>query len=186
MFSFTSDREKRLWLWALAVVLAIYATLGLAQTLAGRLCEQGLISAAIWFSLFLIGLTILALAWKRRPGGAEIGIGLGIAAVYLLLFLRMAIPEERSHLVEYSVLAAFIHQALIERSRNIRLAWSPAISAIGITALLGFVDEAIQLFLPNRFFDLRDIAFNALAALMAVAANVLLAWVRTRFSGQKK
>ena len=31
---FSSYRERRLWLWVLAVMVAIYATLGLAQTLA--------------------------------------------------------------------------------------------------------------------------------------------------------
>ena len=41
MSLFTSDRERRLWLWTLAVVVAIYSTLGLAGTLAGALREQG-------------------------------------------------------------------------------------------------------------------------------------------------
>ena len=38
---FTSDRERRLWAWTLAVVAAIYSTLGLAQTLAAVLGDSG-------------------------------------------------------------------------------------------------------------------------------------------------
>ena len=36
---FTSDRERRLWSWVLAVIVAIYSTLGLAGTLAEHIAE---------------------------------------------------------------------------------------------------------------------------------------------------
>ena len=50
---FTSDRERRLWLWTLAVMAAIYSTLGLAPKLAGMLRNRGLIDAAFFFCLLL-------------------------------------------------------------------------------------------------------------------------------------
>jgi hypothetical protein len=53
MSLFTSDRERRLWLLALTVGVAIYSTLGLASTLAGALRDRGLIEAAFWLGLFL-------------------------------------------------------------------------------------------------------------------------------------
>ena len=56
----------------------------------------------------------------------------------------------------------------------------PAVLAIVATALLGWLDEAIQLFLPDRVYDLRDVGFNALAGLMAVVASAALAWARRR------
>jgi hypothetical protein len=52
---------------------------------------------------------------NSRPGGLEIVIALGIVAVYLMVFTRITILEERTHLIEYSVLAVFIHEALLER-----------------------------------------------------------------------
>lgn len=67
MALFASDRERRLWLWTLAVVVAIYSSLG-------------------------------------------------IAAAYVLAFVRMSIPEERTHLVEYGVVGVFLYQALAERA----------------------------------------------------------------------
>ncbi len=154
MAIFTSKREKRLWSWALIVLIGIYATLSLAQKLSGLLRESNLLDEAFWLALWLVGGTILGLALRARPSGAEIGVGLGITAVYLLLFLRMAIPEERSHLIEYSVLAAFIYEALKERQKNGGNITRPAMLAFVITVLLGWLDEAIQLFLPNRFYDL--------------------------------
>ena len=43
MSLFTSDRERRLWLWTLAVLVAIYATLGPARVLADALRERNLL-----------------------------------------------------------------------------------------------------------------------------------------------
>jgi hypothetical protein len=92
---FTTDRERRLWTWTLAVVVAIYSTLDLARMLAGELRDRELLDATFLLGLLLIGGTIVTLALKTKPGRVEIGIALGVAAVYLLVFLRMAIPEGR-------------------------------------------------------------------------------------------
>ena len=177
---FSSDRERRLWLWTAVVVVAIYSTLGLARTLAGLLRNRGALDDSFMIGLLLIAAAIVALALRTRPGGAEIGIALGVAAVYLLLFLRMAVPEERSHLIEYSVVAALIYQALTERRANGRHVPAPAALAVAMTALLGWIDEGIQSVLPNRVYDIRDVGFNALAGLMAIVASVVLAWARHR------
>ena len=167
---FTSDRERRVWLWTAVVLVAIFSTLGLA----GALRNRGLLDDSFMVGLLLIGAAILTLARKTRPGGVEIGIALGVAAVYLLLFLRMAIPEERSHLIEYSVVAVLIYQALVERRANGRAVPTPAVLAVAVTALLGWIDEGIQALLPGRFYDLRDVGFNALAGLMSIAASLAI------------
>ena len=52
--------------------------------------------------------------------------------------------------------------------------------AVVATALVGALDEGIQVLLPSRVFDPVDILFNVLAGLMAVAASVALAWARRR------
>lgn len=179
MSFFTSDRERRLWAWTLAVVVAIYSTLGLARTLAGILRDHGLIADAVLLSMILIGAAIVMQGLKRRPGGAEIGVALGGAAVYLLMFLRMtASPEERTHLMEYTVVALLIYEALTERASNGRRVPVPALLAIGATALLGVLDEVIQAVLPSRVFDPLDMLFNVLAAVMAILASVALRWAR--------
>ena len=97
-----------------------------------------------------------------------------------MLFVRMENPQERTHLIEYGVLAAFIYEALAERVRNGRGIPLPSVLAVFATTLLGLLDEGIQVLIPNRVFDIRDVGFNALAGLIAVAASVALAWVRKR------
>ena len=181
MTLFASARERRLWLWTLAVVAAIYSTLGLTGTLAGALRDYGLLDVSIWvmFAMFLVGATILTQGLKVRPRGAEIAVALGVTAVYLLLFLRSsALPEERTHLMEYGVLGVLIHEALAERASQGRRVPLPPLLAVLATALLGVLDEVIQWFLPNRVFDPQDILFNLLAGTTSIGAVLALAWAR--------
>lgn len=178
---FTSRRERRLWFWSLAVIAAIYSTLGVAPTLAGLLRDWSLLEAAFLLGMLLVGAAVVTQGLKARPGGAEIGVALGVAAAYLLVFVRMTIPEERTHLIEYGVLAVLIYEALAERAGQGRRLPAPALLAVLATTLAGTLDECIQAFLPNRVFDARDILFNILAGVMAVAASVALGWARRRF-----
>ena len=181
MSLFSSPRERRLWLWTLAVVAAIYSTLGLTGTLARTLREFGLLDASTWvlLAMFLVGATIFTQGLKVRPGGIEIAVILGVAAAYILLVLRStAIPEERTHLMEYGVVGVFTYEALSERVRQGRRVPLPPVVAVVLTSALGVVDESIQWLLPNRVFDPQDILFNLLAGATSVAAVVMLAWAR--------
>jgi VanZ family protein len=185
MSPFTSDRERRLWLWALAVVVAIYSTLGLAGTLAAELRERDLLEASFVLGLLLVVAAIAGSALKRRAGRREIWVALGVTAVYGMMLMRMFItPEERTHLFEYGLVAILIHQALTERLRHGRRVPAPAVLAVAVTALLGWLDEGIQALLPSRVYDLRDVGFNALAGLMAITASLALARAR-RWIGQR-
>ena len=177
MTLFSSRRERRLWLWVLAVMVAIYATLGLAQTLAETLRERGLLDISIGLFLlcmFLVGATILTQALKVRPGGAEVAVAIGVATAYLLVFTRMTVPTERSHLIEYGVVGILIFEALTERAkpRPPRAAAAPArrpgdrSAGRAEEASWRAFDEGIQAILPNRVFDPVDILFNLLAGTM--------------------
>jgi VanZ family protein len=180
MALFTSDRERRLWLLALAVLAAIYSTLGPAQIVAGALRERNLLRISVAALILLVGLIIAGQWVKRRPGWREIGVAVGVTFVYLWALARILSPEERTHLVEYSVVAIFIHRALLERRRNGGRVPIPGAIALLVTLLLGWLDEAIQALLPNRVYDIRDVGFNTLAALMAITASLALARARGR------
>ncbi len=175
---FASHRERRLWAWTIALVVAIYSTLGLAGTLVGAVSQE-LLAAGILLCMLLVLATIVTQGLKARPGGAEIGIALGIAAAYTLAFLRMSgSVAERTHLMEYGVVAVFIHEALRERASHGRRVPVPALLAFLATSLLGILDECIQAILPSRVFEWVDILFNVLAAFTATVASVLLGWAR--------
>ena len=174
MSLFTSDREGRLWVWTLAVIVAIYSTLGPARMMAEALHERGLLEVSIAVVLILI-VGILGISWvRRRPNWREVGAVVGVAFAYWMVWIRIESWEERTHLIEYGIVAALIHQALLERARNGKSVPVPAALAVAITALLGTLDEVIQAMIPSRVFDVRDIFFNALAGFMVIAARLAL------------
>lgn len=175
---FSSPRERTLWMWTGMVAAGIAATLFLSGVVADPALGQTIAALAFGASMILIGVAVVLMALKARPRGLEIGVGVGVAAVYILLLTRMTAPE-RSHLIEYSVLAALMYEALSERRANGRIVPVPAaLAALGATTL-GILDEAVQLALPSRVFDTLDILFNGLAALGAILAVIVVRWART-------
>lgn len=183
MSFFTSQRERRLWAWTLTVVVAIYSTLVLASRLTDVMRDHG----QIMVFLFVLGCLLVLTAavtqgLRARPKGLEIAVALGVVAAYLMVFVRMTSAVERSHLIEYGVVAIFIFAALTERIRNGHNVPIPAVLAIIAASLIGVLDESIQLMLPARVFDPLDILFNIFAAIMAVSASIALGWARRRSS----
>ena len=178
MISFSSKRERKLWYWAGVVCTAIYASIWLAGSITEFLRERGLISNAIWLVLILVVLAVVLNGIKSRPSTFEIIIWIGLIAVYLMIMLRMTLPEERSHLIEYSVLALFVYEALRERSQHRPGLKHPGLWALMITTGIGIFDEVVQLLVPSRVFDTRDMLFNFLAAILAIGGSSLLQRLR--------
>ncbi len=174
---FSSARERRLWLWVLAVVALIFASLGFSGRLVDLLNDDNAGAAAFSVALLLVAATVLTDGLQKRPTRVEVAVAFGVAAVILMLLLRLTLAE-RSHLIEYAVLAVFIHAALSERAAQGRRVRLPAALAIVSAAAIGVIDEAIQLALPHRVFDPVDMLFNTLAAGSSVAAGLVLARVR--------
>lgn len=180
MAFYRSSREKKLWLWALLVLLGIYATLLVGKPIIDHMRESGITIIGFLTVMFLVALTVVLHGLKVKMGKTEIVVWIGIAAVYIMVLLRITVLEERSHLMEYSVLAVLIHEALLERNHHGKIVRFPALLAIGLTILFGAIDESIQFFLPHRVFDIQDIVFNSMAAIMAMGASKALTWARKK------
>ena len=168
---FSPNRERNFWVLAFFVQGAIYLTLGLANRLASLLREYGLATPSFIITLLLVGVAIVLISFGGKVNRTRIGMAVGVTAVYWMASIRILALEERTHLFEYSLVAALIYQALLERKKNGRKVPVPAVVAVVVTSLLGLIDEGIQFFLPDRFYDIQDVGFNALAALMAVGLS---------------
>lgn len=179
---FTSARERWLWILTGFVVATVLATLGVAGTWAGGLGNSDLNALTFVLGFVLVVVAIATQGVDRSIGRTEVFALVGVIAVYVLVVTRLTSFAERSHLIEYGVVALLIHAALVERSKKDRRVTRPALVAIAFTALLGTVDELIQPWLPQRVFDPVDILFNATAAIMSVTAAVWLARTRARRS----
>lgn len=174
----SSTRERRLWIATFAVVASIFASLPLVGALADTVRSEVL--GVLFAAGFVVAiLAILVNGLRRKARRRELWVGLGVAAAYLMVLVRLGLgPAERTHLFEYGVVSVLIYEALRERRRNGRSVPLPGLVAILAGAGLGWSDEAVQLLLPNRVYDLRDVGVNALAAVLAVVATRTLRWAR--------
>ncbi|NNC83491.1 MAG: VanZ family protein [Flavobacteriales bacterium] len=177
MAYFRTSREKRLWTLTAALLLLIYATHSAAPEFSSFLREKGLLTPIFITVFFLIAAVCITLGLFQRPDVREVAIWAGITGVLLMLFFRIEMVEERSHLMEYGVISILIYEALKERG-SFRY---PALVAILLTGLFGFIDEAIQYFIPTRVFAWEDVVFNISAAMIAMTTIGVLRWTRERF-----
>ena len=184
MVHFTSKREKTLWLWVMVVLFVIFATLFVGRPLANLLENQDLQAIFFLIGMVFVGATILIHAVRKPRSGIELTLVLGIMAVYIMLFLRLGLAE-RSHLIEYSVLAILIHMALLERKKVKEGLRFPALFAMLLAFVIGVIDESLQLFIPERVFDPVDILFNGIVIVAAIGAYLLIHWIRNRTNSKK-
>ena len=178
----TSTRERRLWAWTLAVVAAIYGAAVFAGSLVEVIRAEKALAIAFASGFGLAIAAVVGLAASRRSS-AEGWVALGVAATYLMIGVRAGVPAiERTHLFEYGILAVLLYEAMVERKANGATVVAPWFFAVVGAAMLGWLDEVIQAFVPTRVYDARDVGVNALAASIAVSAVAVLRWGRTRGS----
>ena len=114
---FTSKREKLLWICTLIILIGILLSLIIGRPLLEVFKDQELQAGVFLLGMVIIGICIILYGIVSKPKLVELILIFGIIAVYILLFLRLGLPE-RSHLIEYSTLSLTIHQALIERKKQ--------------------------------------------------------------------
>lgn len=147
-----------------------------------------LIGLVPYVSLFaLIGFLLLLVRLNRkRASNRKINIQkkklFEILLLTIILTLIVGIscesliilPIERIHLVKYGGLSfcLFFSQTKHGTQRKLLVAFLSA-------SFLGIIEESSQHFIPDRFFDLRDIALNVSAAFFGIAfAWLMLEWNR--------
>ncbi len=177
---FTSTRERRLWWLALGTLILIYSTLGAARTVVEVLRGDNLLRLSV---ALVMAATAAVIAWRvgrQRPGRREVAVVALAGVVYLAALLVMERAEERLHLLEYGLVAAFVFWALEERRVNAAFGGRSWLWAIVATAAAGWLDEGIQHILPSRYYDIRDVGLNAAGAVLAVLTIEARSWARRR------
>lgn len=203
MAIFRSRLERRLWLAAGGLLATIFATLAWVRPLSRALRDLGLLRGTM-IGVFLVVAAGVAWAMARtRPRWPEVAVVVPFGGIYLAVLATMERAEEAFHFVEYGAFGGLVYGALAVR----REAWAavaraapaaanpdppspprpgmhallpPALGASIVTALAGWADEGVQHLLPGRYYDLRDVVFNALAGVLAAAALTCWRLVRRR------
>jgi hypothetical protein len=157
------------WIVTGVYLLGVYSILPIAP-----LWVQGLFDLIGYkYSSYLINSILLTLSiaalyriirYNRKNG------------LYALLPLLLSIwfvsqidkAAERLHLLEYGILGMMVCWAA-GYPNGLRL-----LLALLAVIVAGGVDEMIQYFLPNRYWDIRDIWFNSLGGILGLGLGVLL------------
>ncbi len=162
----------RSWALLAGYILLIFASLPLVRGVVIALRQQHLLGGAVTLVYFLAAVAVVYhVVFDVRLSDRIAYFALVLlAAVTGAMVLGLAIPEERIHFVQYGLMALLARRAL---------AWHVAPprqipGAFVLAAVAGWVDELIQGVLPDRVYDLRDVAINAVAALLALAAEEVL------------
>jgi len=178
-----SERERRWWIAALALILVIYASLYFVREPVEFLRARGLLRLTVGALFGVAALEVIRRVWRRGAGPREVLVLLGFAGAFSGAVLLADLPEEKLHFLEYGLLGSILFQACQERSARLghgRL--SAALTAMALAGLAGWGDEGIQAVLPNRYYDLRDILWNLLGSSIVILALFLAAAARRRDS----
>jgi len=170
-----------MWAGAVCTLVLIFSSLSSARAVVDWLRQRNMLRLSVALVLLIAAVLVLRSLLRRRPGRRGLAVIGAFALVFVLLLVFMGRAEERLHLVEYGLVAAFIYRALMERRLHGAMTRaSPALVAVLLTAGFGWLDEGVQALLPSRVYDLRDVAFNAVAGLLTVAALATLSWAERR------
>ena len=146
----------------------IYGTLGVARQVTNYLRDAGLLRLSVLAAFVLAGVAVVVFLARhpalRRP--RALGAMLLCAGVYGAITVPMQSPEETLHFIQYGVVALLSFAAAPVRLEG----WKRYLFATVACAAAGWTDEGIQALLPTRYYDLRDVGFNALAGVLALSA----------------
>lgn len=133
--------------WARRILKLIYSIIGRDQ-----LC--------LWLKIiFLITIFIGILYILSRAKKAKISLPSFFLLLpflpFAFLFLKIKLPEEKIHLIEYALLGLLVYKDFFKGRIKLYL-------SILFLLIVASLDEIFQLILPDRIFDYRDIFFNSL------------------------
>ena len=114
----------------------------------------------------IVGVALLVLLWRRgAPPWAFAALVLA-AIGYTIVFTSLRAQRlERTHLAQYGIAAWLAWRAV---TPHVQSAFAAYAAAALIGTAIGWGDELVQAVLPNRVYDLRDVAMNATGAVLGV------------------
>ncbi len=152
----------RKWIPLLVWVLVIYTTIPFVRRFRDWYVAHWDPALINWLvaGVILAAAAVALLVLVRQPNRPSIGSVVSVAGVTVVLVLwtlsLRRSPEESVHILEYGVLAIFVHRALRPSMQNTLVFVAGAL----IGCLVGTVDEIIQWLSPSRYWDWRDLVLN--------------------------
>ena len=169
------NQRKRYWGCAAGWMLLIYVSLYFVRPICDFL--KGSTPFTLIINLGLAGVLSALAFWmiiRQKSSLLAVFLTVGLVGMYALGLVLLSIPEEKIHFVEYGILAVLIHRAFIVDAPALKafvLAWIAA-------SFIGWGDELIQGWLPNRYYQTKDIVLNSVSALLGLCWIAIFRWGR--------
>ena len=173
-----TNLRKIWWLFTFLYVVLIYATLGIMPRIWDKLdslASGKLVSIFyIFYAVVAVFIFVFILFVKKEKSPLKFILFLFFMGITIATLKFAKFPAEKVHIAEYGLLGVLLYNALkIDFDR-----FGNKLYIIGMIACsaIGALDEVIQLILPNRYFDWRDIFMNGLCgmiALLMIKFNIL-------------
>ncbi|MBD3379966.1 MAG: hypothetical protein GF408_05830 [Candidatus Omnitrophica bacterium] len=170
--SHNNTMKRMLWWGAITLYLGVvYSTLSIGPDIWDGI-NAALGGKALGVLYLLAILALVAVVYymeeiKKEKRPLNYMIFFFLAGLFFFIISLHGHPAEKVHMAEYGLLAVLVYNALkLDMGR-----YDSRLYILGglICSLAGLVDEIIQWYLPNRYFDWRDVGFNVAGALIALA-----------------
>ena len=162
-----SENKKnpsKIWIFILIYILLIYTTLPIMRTVLNYIYSTiGKESLSIVVNIFLVAVPVTLVVFLIRKKSKNHLLVLFPIIVTMAFIFMLDRPEERLHFLEYGLLG-FVVLKTFDKELN----YKRLILAIVFVTAVGALDEFIQLLLPNRVGDLRDVCMNAVGGALGV------------------
>lgn len=152
--------EHRKIVYVILFTAIIFLTLPFARSISNYLEIHNLLKYSV-YSIIFIFITICCISTFKYIGLnlLNVAILLIFFIIYMTIIQRYKIMVEKIHFIEYGILAFLIFSALKEYSKNTTI----YLTSFIILSCIGWIDEIIQHFLPDRLYDIRDVFLNSLS-----------------------
>ncbi len=163
------------YIYVIIYTIAVYLTIPFARSAATFLSEHGLLKYSIYFLLSIFIITCCCLIFKYIGFRLLNIISLAVFfPLYISIIQTYDVLAEKIHFIEYGVLAFLLYRAL---KKNIPSMLIYPVSLV-IVFLIGWGDELIQYFLPERVYEFRDVLLNVLSGGLILALIFLVEKLR--------
>jgi len=165
----TALKNNKHLIWAVTGIytLSVFVLAATGRDIASFLKERGWLGLSVGI---VFGLTFILMGpylIRQIKGFTFPRFIFLFILISLFTFTLWQIPKsvEKFHFLEFGLLPLLLRKSFSWKF-EIKQQY---ILAFLLTAFIGACDEVFQLFLPKRYFDWRDIGFNALAGFYALA-----------------
>jgi len=162
----SKNLRARYWLYVFGWVSLIYSTLYIVRPICTFLKASTpfpLLINVLCIVLLIFLATVIWMKTRITKLSSYLILSMVLCAyIYGLVILQY--PEEKIHFIEYGFLAYLVFKAIrIDIQKPIAYGY-----AFLLVSIFGWIDEGIQYYLPNRYYQIEDVILNSISGALGL------------------